>query len=129
MYQFRIQELDAEVGDIVVCVSEVSEMYTTGREYEVEQADDGRLGVRTDCGFIATTSASLFTYLSDYLAQQPEPFKWDLLTSTSRGMRCGELVLIGAGRCNHLRPQHVNDNFPTSKVVCRHAIEEHRIAS
>lgn len=63
MYQFRLQDLDVELGDIVVCVSEVSDMYTAGIEYEVEQADDGRLGVMTDCGYIATTSASLFTPL------------------------------------------------------------------
>lgn len=63
MCQLRLQELDVKVGDIIVCVSEDSEMCTSGIEYEVKQAEDGKLGIMTDCGFIATTSTSLFTPL------------------------------------------------------------------
>ena len=62
-YRDKFQELDVELDDIIVCVSESSEMFTAGVEYVVTATEDGKLGVLTDCGFIATTTASLFTPL------------------------------------------------------------------
>lgn len=129
MRQLKIQELDVAVGDIVVCVSESSEIYTTGREYEVQQADDGRLGVLTDCGFIATTSASLFAYLSDYLTSTDKHFSWDLLTNTRKGFRQGELAVIGCGvSTSSSRLNIINDNFPEYKVASRRSLKDNRIA-
>lgn len=122
MYQFHIQELDVEVGDIVVCVSGDSDLYTAGVEYQVEQAADGRLGVMTDCGFIATTSASLFTPINLLSAAEvtclktdpTAPWKFPLATLTN-GRPIEEI-------------EH-NDNFSNSKEVLRRSIEEQRIAA
>lgn len=64
MKALSLKELELELGDIIVCESGNSTLFTHGVKYEVEQAHDGKLGVITDCGFLATTSASLFTKIT-----------------------------------------------------------------
>lgn len=64
MKALSLKELALELGDIIVCESGNSTLFTHGVKYEVEQAEDGKLGVITDCGFLATTSASLFTKIT-----------------------------------------------------------------
>jgi hypothetical protein len=64
MKALTLKELALELGDILVCESQDSCMFTYGSEYEVELSEDGKLGVNTDCGFHATTSASIFTKIT-----------------------------------------------------------------
>ena len=61
MLSKSFQDLGADIDDILVCSSETTTMFTKGNEYIVQQADDGVMFIMTDCGFPATTSASLFT--------------------------------------------------------------------
>lgn len=108
-YRATIKELDVQIGDIVVCVSENSGMFTSGVEYEVEQADDGRLGLMCDCGFVATTSASLFTPLkllaehevtalkSNPTAPWSFPLAHIWLRSERPAMPLGEVTYLGSG--------------------------------
>lgn len=104
MYQFHIQELDVEVGEIVVCVSDDSTMFTSGAEYEVDQVFHHRLGLMCDCGFVATTSASLFTpieLLESSVIKTTISYPWQLLSRIERGVKLGELVYIGSGTMQH----------------------------
>lgn len=101
MKALTLKELELELGDILVCESDNSCMFTHGCEYEVEQAEDGKLGVNTDCGFLATTSASLFTKITNTHSDSKLPSgtlnEWPTHELKRKGVRCGELSLIGAG--------------------------------
>jgi hypothetical protein len=47
-------------------------MFSEGITYRVEQAEDGKLVVMCDCGFYASTSASLFIFAKDMPLEAPE---------------------------------------------------------
>jgi hypothetical protein len=61
MKALTLKELDVSPGDILVCESNDSTLFTYGIEYTVEREPlTGKFGIMTDCGFIATTTVALF---------------------------------------------------------------------
>lgn len=118
MTPLSLRELELSEGTIIRCVSEDTDMFSHDVDYVVEQAEDGKLGVVTDCGFHATSSSSLFIIVyqvldmpleapvsdsqetssittmvvPDYLPMLPE-----LHTERPTSITYGELRVIGSG--------------------------------
>ena len=103
MKALSLSELELELGDILVCDSAESYMFTHGCEYEVEQAEDGKLGVNTDCGYLATTSASLFINITNaHSASELSSGKlneWPIHELKRVPVNLGTLIPTGAVRC------------------------------
>ena len=102
MKALSLKELELELGDILVCESDNSCMFTRGCEYEVMQAEDGKLGVNTDCGFLATTSASLFINTththSDSKLSSGKLNEWPIHDIKREPIKLGEPIdFIGSG--------------------------------